>query len=157
MDENFLLEWHANEALSQLKQLCKDFPAELLLFHEAGYDESSVSDLILWIDEQYCNIDLFRYRYLVHMAPEQVELLQTRLSESGESVYPTQFDDSEFAAFMRYLMSLGAWGAVVCVSSDFIHDRDSSRLPQMILDMYAAGLGYIEDQFMKQHLPESNG
>ena len=156
MDKNLLLKWHADEALSQLKQLCKDFPAETLLFSEAGYDEGRLSELILWMDEHYVSIDLYRYRYLLHMTPEQVELLQLRYSESGERAYPEQFDDAELAAFMRYLISLGAWGAVVCASGDFNYDPDGSGLPEMILNMYTAGLCYIEDQFLEQHLPADN-
>lgn len=113
MNEYFLLEWHADEAFRQLKQLCKDFPAETFLYHKAGYDEKDVSELIQWVDEHYCNIDLFRYKYLVHMTPEQVELLRIRRSESGESIYPDQADNSEIAAVMRYLAMLGAWSACV--------------------------------------------
>lgn len=156
MNEYFLLEWHADEALRQLKQLCKDFPAEMFLYHKAGYDEKDVSELILWTDEHYCNIDLVRYKYLVHMTPEQVELLQIRRSESGESIYPDQADNSEIAAVMRYFAALGSWGACVSGSEEY-HDLSDCRLPGMVLGMYAAGLSYIEDQFMKQYLPDSNG
>lgn len=155
MDENFLSEGSADEALSQLKQLCKDFPAEMFLYHKAGYDEKDISELIQWLDERYCNIDLFRYRYLVHMSLTQAEKLAIKRSESGESIYPDQADNSEIAAVMRYLAMLGAWGACVSGSEEY-HDLSDCRLPVMILDMYTEGLSYIEDWFMNQYLPDSN-
>lgn len=40
--------------------------------------------------------------------------------------------------------------------SEEYHDLSDCRLPVMVLDMYTAGLSYIEDQFVKQYLPDNN-